>query len=105
MPEQHVCHILGARTPRRLQSGVRCTSLSSLLCVRLSVAFCSLVSWAHKSHARWRVARAAWIYRAGAGVGKGKLTLDETRSFLKDQRAGRFGVEAAAPSGGWIYVV
>lgn len=48
------------------------------------------------------MARAAWIYRGGAGVGKGKLTLCETRSFLKDQGAQRFEEEGAAPFRGWM---
>lgn len=79
-------------------------SLSSLLCVRLSVAFCSVVSWAHKSYAHRRV---AWIYRHSAGVEKGKLTVGESWSFLKDQRARRFEVEdtPAHLGVGWIYVI
>lgn len=36
---------------------------------------------------------AAWIYRRSAGVEKGKLTVGESQSFLKDQRARRFEVE------------
>lgn len=82
-------------------------SLSSLLCVRLSVAFCSVVSWSHKSYTRWRAARATWIYRHSAGVGKGKLTVGEARRFLKDQRAQRFEVEDTPLhlGLGWIYVV